>query len=631
MLIGDWDRHEDQWRWAKFEEDNKTVYRPMPRDRDQAFSIMADGTLLGFATKIVPTLRLMQSYDEELKSPKWFNLEPYPLDVALINQSTRQDWDAQVKHIIDNLTEEVIDEAFTYFPKEVHDETINEIKQKLIGRRAKLQKISNQYYSQVNKYAIIKGTDNDDHFEIERVGRLTKVTAYRMQKGLKGEIFHERYYSNLDTKEIWIYGLDDEDVFKVSGEGDSLIKIRIVGGQNKDTYNIENGRKLKMYDYKSKESEFVTNRGSKKLTDDYETNIYNHKKPTYNSNQLIPSIGSNPDDGFKIGVANTYTAYGFERNPFTSQHALAAGYYFATKGFDIAYSGEFANIIGRTNLILEAIFTSPNYAINFFGYGNETNNPEADEDDGLDVDLDYNRVKLRTIKIAPSLQWHGDLGSEVKLGLSYESIEVEKTEGRFINTIIGNNIDVHNDFIGAELSYGYENRDNKVFPTIGMETNIQVGYKSNIEESNGFGYIIPSLAFDYKLNSSGQLVLAAKFSGHVNFGDNFEFYQAATLGANNGLRSYRNERFTGKSAFVQSTDIRWNFTNLKTGLMPFSIGIYGGVDYGRIWIENDNSDKWNNSVGGGFFVNFAGLAAGNFSVFNGEDGLRLAFKLGFGF
>lgn len=631
MLIGDWDRHEDQWRWAKFKEDNKTVYRPMPRDRDQAFSIMADGTLLGFATKIVPTLRLMQSYDEELKSPKWFNLEPYPLDVALINQSTRQDWNVQVKHIIDNLTEEVIDEAFTYFPEEVHDETINEIKQKLIGRRANLQKISNQYYSQVNKYAIIKGTDKDDHFEIERVGRITKVTAYRMQQGVKGEIFHERDYSNLDTKEIWIYGLDDEDVFKVSGEGESLIKIRIVGGQNKDTYNIENGRKLKMYDYKSKESEFVTNRGSKKLTDDYETNIYNHKKPTYNSNQLIPSIGSNPDDGFKIGVANTYTAYGFERNPFTSQHALAAGYYFATKGFDIAYSGEFANIIGRTNLILEAIFTSPNYAINFFGYGNETNNPEADEDDGLDVDLDYNRVKLRTIKIAPSLQWHGDLGSEVKLGLSYESIEVEKTEGRFINTIIGNNIDVHNDFIGAELSYGYENRDNKVFPTIGMETNIQVGYKSNIEESNGFGYIIPSLAFDYKLNSSGQLVLATKFSGHVNFGDNFEFYQAATLGANNGLRSYRNERFTGKSAFVQSTDIRWNFTNLKTGLMPFSIGIYGGVDYGRIWIENDNSDKWNNSVGGGFFVNFAGLAAGNFSVFNGEDGLRLAFKLGFGF
>ena len=46
MLIGDWDRHEDQWRWATFKEKGKTIYRPIPRDRDQAFSIMADGSLL---------------------------------------------------------------------------------------------------------------------------------------------------------------------------------------------------------------------------------------------------------------------------------------------------------------------------------------------------------------------------------------------------------------------------------------------------------------------------------------------------------------------------------------------------------------------------------------------------------
>jgi hemolysin activation/secretion protein len=160
---------------------------------------------------------------------------------------------------------------------------------------------------------------------------------------------------------------------------------------------------------------------------------------------------------------------------------------------------------------------------------------------------------------------------------------------------------------------------------------LQTGFKNNADSNKGFGYIIPALGFDYKLGAEGKVVLATLLKAHVNLGDNFQFYQGANLGANNGLRSYRNERFIGKSAFVQSTDIRWNFTNLKTGLMPFSIGIYGGLDYGRVWIEDDNSEKWNNSVGGGFFVNFAGLAAGNFSIFNGDDGLRLAFKLGFGF
>ena len=631
MLIGDWDRHEDQWRWAKFKEGKKTIYRPMPRDRDQAFSIMADGTLLGFATKIVPALRLMQSYDEELKSPKWFNLEPYPLDVALINQSTRQDWNVQVKHIVENLTDEVIDSAFKYFPKEVHDETVQDIKRKLIGRRANLQKISNEYYNQVNKYAIIKGTDKDDWFEIERNQKLTKVTVYRIQQGEKGEVFHQRDYSHLDTKEIWVYGLDDEDIFKVSGKGENLIKIRIIGGQNKDTYIIEEGSQIKVYDYKSKESKFITNKGSRKLTDDYETNVYNYKKPTYNSNQFVPSIGSNPDDGFKIGFANTFTVNGFERNPFTSQHIVSAAYYFATKGFDISYSGEFANIIGSANLMVDAKFTSPNYAINFFGYGNETVNPEADENDGLDVDLDYNRVKLRTIKIAPALQWHGDLGSKVKLGLSYESIEVEETEGRFINTIIGDNVDVYNNFVGAELSYGFENRDNNAFPTLGMETNVHLGYKSNINDSNGFGYLIPSIAFDYRLTSNGQLVLATKLGGRINIGDDFEFYQGANLGANNGLRGYRNERFTGKSSFVQSTDLRLNLRKVKTSLLPFNIGIYGGLDYGRVWVDGEDFDKWNNSVGGGLFFNGADMIVGNISAFSGNDGLRLAFKLGFGF
>src|SRR5690606_9696656 len=165
--IGDWDRHEDQWRWASFHEDGKTVYRPVPRDRDQAFSIMADGVLLGLATKMIPSLRLMQSYDEELKSPKWFNLEPYALDMALIAQSNKAVWDAQVKQIMDHLTDAVIEDAFSNVPSEVNQQNIQEIKQKLKGRRANLQKISDTYYVHINKYAVIKGTDKDDWFDVE--------------------------------------------------------------------------------------------------------------------------------------------------------------------------------------------------------------------------------------------------------------------------------------------------------------------------------------------------------------------------------------------------------------------------------------------------------------------------------
>lgn len=640
MLIGDWDRHEDQWRWAEFKENGKKLYRPVPRDRDQAFSIMADGALLSVATNIVPALRLMRSYDEDLKSPKWFNLEPYPLDMTLINQSDKLVWDAQVNHIVNNLTDAVIDEAFSNFPPEVNQNTIQEIRKKLIGRRANLQKISDAYFSHINKYAVIKGTNKDDWFDIERLPNgETKITAYRIKKGKKADVFHQQVYAHTTTKEIWIYGLDDDDRFEVFGDGDKLIKLRLIGGQNKDVYNIINGAKLKIYDQKTKNNEFLTNKGNKKLTDDYETNVYNYKKLKNSSNQFVPSLGSNPDDGFKIGFINTLTNFGFERNPFSAQHTFSAAYYFATNGFDLGYNAEFANVIGSMNLGLNAEFTSPNYAINFFGFGNATPNPEADDNDGLDVDLDYNRVKLRTLKFEPSLIWRGRLGASFQVGLSYESIEVEETEGRFINDqFIGDNVDINDDFYGVRAKYQFQNSDNKAFPTLGMLFAMEAGYKNNVSKSKGFGYFIPEIGFDYKLMPSGQLVLATKLKGHINFGDDFEFYQGATLGANTGLRGYRNERFTGENAFVQSTDLRLNLRKVKTGLLPLHIGVYGGFDYGRVWVDENllldvahHFNTWHTSIGGGVFANAADMMTLNLSVFHSDDGLRLAFKMGFGF
>jgi hypothetical protein len=631
MLIGDWDRHEDQWRWAVFKNHNKTIYRPIPRDHDQAFSIMSDGALLSFATTVFPTLRLMKSYDEDIKSVKWFNLEPYSLDKALINQADRTLWDNQVKHIVANLTNEVIDDAFTYFPKETNDEIILDIKNKLIGRRNNLQKISDEYYKHINKYAIVKGTDKDDWFDIERLPEgKTKITGYRIKKGEKATVFHERTYTYHDTKEIWIYGLDDTDIFHVFGDENCITRVRLIGGQNNDSYNIENGERVKIYDFKSKKSEFTTNKGDIKLTNDYETNVYNYNKIKNNSNQIIPTIGANQDDGLKIGAVNTYTKYGFERNPFTSQHILRGAYYFSTDGFEFNYNGEFANIIRRWNFGFEAVYTSPNYSINFFGFGNETVN--LNEEDQDNFDLDYNRVKISTLKFSPSLIWRGKLGASIKVGMSFESIDVEKTNGRFINTVtsVFDN-GRRNNFLGGEVSYSFVNKDNKAYPTLGFQTSLQIGYKSNVEESKSFGYIIPSMAFDYKLEPSGQLVLATKFKGHVNLGNDFEFYQAASLGASDGLRGYRNQRFTGESSFYQSTDLRLNLRKVKTSIIPLYIGVYGGVDYGRVWYDGENSNKWNNSFGGGIFINGANLITGNLSAFNSDDSLRIAFALGFTF
>ena len=45
MLLGDWGRHDDQWRWATFKEEKRTLYKPIARDRDQAYTKF-DGVLV---------------------------------------------------------------------------------------------------------------------------------------------------------------------------------------------------------------------------------------------------------------------------------------------------------------------------------------------------------------------------------------------------------------------------------------------------------------------------------------------------------------------------------------------------------------------------------------------------------
>ena len=231
MLIGDWDRHQDQWRWAAFEEGKKVIYKPVPRDRDQAFSIFGDGFLLNFLTNAIPGLKGMRSYDEELKNPKWFSYSAYPLDITLINQSTKKVWDAQVARIQSQITDAIIDEAFKKFPKEVQDETISEIKRKLQGRRKNLQNISDSYFKYLNEFQVITGTNNDDWFEIERfLNGDTNITVYNIKDGEKGAIIHQRTYNRNITKEIWLFGLDDADRFTSKGfNGNNSIKIKIIG------------------------------------------------------------------------------------------------------------------------------------------------------------------------------------------------------------------------------------------------------------------------------------------------------------------------------------------------------------------------------------------------------------------
>ena len=625
MLIGDWDRHQDQWRWGEYKENGKVIYRPIPRDRDQAFT-KYDGNLLLLLMKM-PPLRHMKKFSEDLKNVKWFNRAAHNLDLAFVTKAYEKDWVEQAKFIADNLSDEAIDKAFESLPNEVKDNTINKIKSQLKTRKKHLERYAREYYKVLQKTVLVVGTEKKDKFIITRTGNATQVQVYRQKKD-GDELVHDRIYQSPETKELWIYGLNDEDVFEVKGAGKRRIKIRLLGGQDNDTYQIASRGKVNLYDFQS--NNVINNPGHAKtvLSNNYELNTYDYKKPKYNVFAGYPLIGFNPDDGIKMGGVVNYTVNGFKRYPYSQRHSFKGNYYFATNGFELSYKGIFPHAIGNWDFILDGLYTSPNFSINFFGIGNETENFQKD------VGRDFNRVKMRTIKVTPALQWVGEFGGSFVTKLSFERIEVDNTPNRFVTFPNAVNPDVfnYNNFADVNAEYRFENYDNVSNPTLGITFSLLGGYKMNLDETERrFPYGEGALGFNYRLSSDGKLVLATLLKGKTMFDNGYEFYQAPTVGGDFDLRGFRNQRFSGKTTLYQSTDIRFNLGKLRTGFVPMTYGFFGGFDYGRVWVKNDTSDKWHQSFGGGVWLNGVNLITTKLSYFHSSDGGRVSFGLGFGF
>lgn len=621
MLVGDWDRHQDQFRWAEYEEENSKRYIPIPRDRDHAFS-KYDGPLISALKLSIPLLRKMQSYEEDIKNIKWFNWSGYPLDLQILNNTDWKDWEDQVKVVQNAISDQQIEIAFNDLPKDARDESIEGIKEKLRGRRENLMDIARAYHNRLNEFVVITGTENDDKFEIVRQ---EKGNSEIIQKTEDEEIFRHTYNSG-ETKEIWIYGLDGEDEFEVSGTGNDLIRIRILGGAGHDTYDFKRKQQVKLYDFKSTENTIVEPGSRKLLVDSYDMNGFHYQKFKHSTFKALPYVNFETDAGFTLGVNNVWTRYGLVNNPFQAQHELLANFYFDTNGFGLTYTGEFAHIFYNWNLGITARVTSPNYTLNYFGSGSEI------EYDPTEFDKTYNKVKIQKWHFSPSLIWRNDSGSAFDFKTLLESFKVEYEPETYLGEITPPENDIFDTqlYAGVEANYRFYSKNNSAFPNLGSDIRLTSGYKKSIDGAgNALGYLEPVISFNYPLISSGYAVFATKVGGEMIFGDNYELYHAATIGGNRSLRGYRNHRFTGNRSLYHSTDLRTALGLWKNKLIPIVYGISAGFDYGRVWAPGETSGKWHNNYGGSVWISAALAVTGNIGFYHGGDGTRLAVTLNF--
>ena len=82
VLVGDWDRHTDNWRYTKDKDDKKRIYIPVPRDRDEAFFVV-QGVVPWIAARdwVQPYLQPFGGKINDIRysfvASTWFDRFPY--------------------------------------------------------------------------------------------------------------------------------------------------------------------------------------------------------------------------------------------------------------------------------------------------------------------------------------------------------------------------------------------------------------------------------------------------------------------------------------------------------------------------------------------------------------------------
>jgi hemolysin activation/secretion protein len=103
------------------------------------------------------------------------------------------------------------------------------------------------------------------------------------------------------------------------------------------------------------------------------------------------------------------------------------------------------------------------------------------------------------------------------------------------------------------------------------------------------------------LSSPPTVVTVIRLGGGHIFNKNFEYFQALNLGANNFLRGFRKNRFTGSSLAYGSLEMRIKLFTSKWYILPGDFGILGFGDAGRVWMKNESSGRWHTALGGGIY------------------------------
>jgi hypothetical protein len=112
VYLGDWDRHEGQWRWGRMEDGGAARWVPIPRDRDYAFANYG-GLLPALARRADPKI---VRFDGEIRDLGGLLVDARPLDARFLCPLPAAAWDSAAASLRAALTDSAIHASVRRMP-----------------------------------------------------------------------------------------------------------------------------------------------------------------------------------------------------------------------------------------------------------------------------------------------------------------------------------------------------------------------------------------------------------------------------------------------------------------------------------------------------------------------------------
>ena len=615
LLVGDWDRHRGQLRWANLGEGTPPSWRPIPEDRDQAFA-RYDGLILSFARASAPQLVKFGDDYSGILGASWNGRD---VDRVFLTGLSRERWQQVAKEVQGRLTDELIHHSVSRLPQRHYDLMGAELIADLKARRDAMLKIADRFYEHLATEVDIKGTDDPEYWSVIRHDGSIEVTVW--PTGAEDALFYRRFSDN-ETNDVRLFLAGGNDEVSITGAGKSDVFVHIISDNGVDLIEDHSQHlNTKVYDHRSEEDRASV------------TNAVLDARP-YDPPKLKEGVvpprdwggrglflfgaGFTSDHGLLLSGNYTHQTYGFRKKPFSRETRL--GLTLAPR--EESARGEVQVQWYRTNSerrgTLRA-FASGIEVIRYYGIGNDTKEVDSEN---------FHKVRQTQLMFEPSVTgvpWK-DTQLDVGLAAAYAATEDDLEH-----------------LIGQHKPYGYEDfglfkvrtdllvdkRDRKLFATRGYSLAVGGSYIPKVWSSKDHVTSLHGEAAGF-LTMGDRITLAVRAAGKKLWG-RYPFHEAAFLGGLESLRGYQKNRFAGDAYVFTNTELRLALGKFFL-LLPNHFGLVGLVDTGRVFVENETSSKWHPSVGGGLWV--APLNRENAAILGmawSEDDTRIYFQFGFGY